>query len=152
MRQRAARPLLHIALIMLLAAPGLSLAITLQTGLNGPWYEPQTDGQGIILHVIPEANQIFMVWFTYSPDGSQQMWLTASGTLDQQPVSLTFTQPGGGQFNATLPAVTQAAWGSGAIEFASCQLAELTYNGPDGLSGSVQLQRLTPVIDCQEGD
>lgn len=141
-----------MSLAALLSAAASAQGAALQTGLNGPWYEPQTDGQGIILHVIPEANQLFMVWFTYSPDGTRQMWLTASGTLDQQPVNLTFTQPEGGQFNASLPPVTQTAWGSGQIEFASCLQAELSYTGPEGLSGTVPLQRLTPVIDCQEDE
>ncbi len=130
--------------------PLTSQAVDLQTGLNGAWYKPEFDGQGLIVHVIPDVNQIFAVWFTYSPEGDKQLWLTVSGSLDSNPISLTVLEPSGGAFDQALPAVTRPEWGSATLEFLTCTTATFSFQGPGSVAGQMDLQRLTPVLDCEE--
>ena len=34
-------------------------------GLNGAWFNPVSSGQGFLIEVFPDINQVFLAWFTY---------------------------------------------------------------------------------------
>lgn len=136
-------------LVLLTATAGATGAPALQTGLNGTWWNPGQDGQGFVIHLIPDSNQAFVAWFTFQPQGGGQLWLTGSGSLDQNPISLELTLTRGGALNSGAPQPRNETWGSAELTFDSCTSGSFSYRGPG--SGTIALQRLTPVIDCVEG-
>lgn len=137
--------------LILVLVTTASRSVELHTGLNGPWHQPSYPGQGLILHIIPDNNQVFIAWFTYTEAGDEQMWLTAQGTLDTQPIELTIYQSTNGQFNGNEPLPEQSVWGTGQISFSSCIAADFSFNGNEGQSGSLDLTRITAPINCSEG-
>ena len=125
-------------------------AIDLHTGLNGPWHQPENPGQGLVLHIIPENKQIFIAWFTYTEAGGQQMWLTADGSLDAQPIELTIYESINGKLNSNDPLPDLNIWGTGSIEFTSCEAASFTFSKTGGQSATIALSRITAPINCSE--
>ncbi len=127
---------------------------TLNPGLNGAWYDPGTDGQGIMIEVFPEINTVFAAWYTYDTtfaDGdetavigdSNQRWLTASGEFDGTTAELTLFNSTGGIFDQDNIVTTSEA-GTLRIEFDGCRFATADYSVTDsGLSGSIDLQRVS---------
>lgn len=136
-------------LVLLLMMAGATSAVEYQTGLNGTWWNPAQDGQGFVIHVIPEANQVFVAWFTYESSGGEQMWITGSGSLNTMPATLALLRPAGGSLNQSQPAPQMASWGTATVEFESCTRGTFTYTGEQ--SGSISIERLTPVVSCDEG-
>ncbi len=135
--------------LIALASLPLQAAPALQTGLNGTWWNPDQDGQGFVIHLIPDSNQVFVAWFTFAPEGGSQLWLTGSGTLDQQPIALELTLTRGGALNSSSAPPVNESWGSAELSFSSCTAGRFDYAGAS--SGTISLERLTPVVDCTEG-
>lgn len=125
-----------------------SSGIELHTGLNGPWHQAENPGQGLVLHILPESNQVFIAWFTYEESGGKQLWLTAQGSLNSNPINLEIYQSTGGLLNSNQPPPVQSTWGTGTIEFQSCTSAVLSFNG--STTGTIALSRITAPIDCSE--
>ncbi len=139
-----------VVLMVLVLLVNPTQGVELHTGLNGPWHQAENPGQGLVLHIIPNSNQIFIAWFTYTETGGQQMWLTAQGSLDAQPIELTIYESNNGKLNSDDPLPVQTTWGTGSIDFSSCQAAAFTFNGNNGQSGTISLSRVTAPINCNE--
>ncbi len=120
----------------------------LQTGLNGTWWNPEQDGQGFVIHIIPEANQVFVAWFTFAPAGGKQLWLTGTGSLDESPVRLELSSTQGGALGSAEPAPSSELWGNATLDFSSCTQGTFSFEGK--ASGQIAIQRLTPVVSCSE--
>lgn len=127
-----------------------ALSIEAHTGLNGPWHQADRSGQGLVIHVIPDSNQVFLAWFTYQPSGGEQMWLTAHGSLGSDPIQLTIYESVDGQLNSPEPQPTNNPWGTGTLTFNSCLSADFSFTGPNGLSGTMDLSRVTAPLNCSE--
>ncbi|MDJ0654386.1 MAG: hypothetical protein QNJ40_09555 [Xanthomonadales bacterium] len=144
---------IRINALMLLACAAASTAaqadVALQTGLNGTWWNASQDGQGFVIHIIPETDQAFVAWFTYGETGGKQMWITGSGNLQQSPVQLDLLKPGGGALNASQPAPDLNTWGTATLRFDSCTRGSFSYQGES--SGTIEIERLTPVVECSNG-
>lgn len=55
---------------------------TLDSQLEGTWFNPVTSGQGVQSDVIPGADgtsTLFMTWYTYAMDSGEQTWLVLQG-------------------------------------------------------------------------
>ena len=128
---------------------GTAGAVDLQKGLNGSWWNTAQDGQGFVIHVIPEADQIFVAWFTYEEAGGTQMWITGSGSLQKNPISLQLLRPSGGVLNAAEPLPELTPWGTATLEFTSCTSATFSFEGES--TGEVKIERLTPLVQCDPG-
>ncbi len=139
-----------VILLIILLLANSTHGVELHTGLNGPWHQADKPGQGLVLHIIPDINQIFIAWFTYTESGGQQMWLTAHGNLDEPVIELTIYESTNGMLNSNEPLPEQQEWGTGQIAFSSCLAAEFTFNGVGGQSGSLDLSRVTMPINCSE--
>ena len=137
-----------IILIISVMLTTVSHGVELQTGLNGPWHHPEIPGQGLVLHIIPESNQIFIAWFTYEKSGGKQLWLTAQGSLDTNPISLEIYESTGGILNSNQALPALETWGTGTLEFQSCTAAVFVFSGSS--SGSIALSRLTAPLNCSE--
>jgi hypothetical protein len=128
----------------------------LNAGLNGAWYNPDTDGQGILVDVFTEIKLVFVAWFTFDLErpagGSGPMigddghrWLTASGNYQEgdRTVSLTLYNSTGGVFDSGDPPVDTAGYGTAELELSDCLNGTLTYDIPAGpVSGTIPLTRI----------
>lgn len=121
-------------------------------GITGAWFERATSGQGFSLLVLPERNQLVAYWFTFVPAGGKQQWMVGVGDINGNSVDIDMTIPTGGMFNMPVPVVTPV-WGNAKFEFHSCTRATVSYAAADqSVSGSIELERLTPIIECPAGE
>lgn len=124
--------------------------------LSGVWYEPATSGQGLVIEINPNSQQLFAGWFTYAPNGQ-----SIGGPASQRWYSLTANIPPSGNSFINLPVygtvngvfddpstVTTGQVGWATLAFSSCSAATLSYSfnaGPNaGMSGSLNLLRTGP--------
>ena len=126
-------------------------------GLNDAWYNPATDGQGFLVTVFPDIQEIFVAWFTFDterpPDNvTAQLgdpghrWLTAQGTYDDgNSATLTIFVTEGGVFDAAQPPATIDPAGDGTmtLEFVDCENGLVNYEITSlGISGEIPIQRI----------
>ena len=125
-------------------------------GLNDAWYNPATDGQGFLVTVFPDIQEMFVAWFTFDtvrpPDdvtaqlgGPGQRWLTAQGPYDGDSATLTIFVTKGGVFDAAQPPATTDPAGDGTmtLQFADCENGLVNYEITSlGISGKIPIQRI----------
>lgn len=127
---------------------------TLNPGLNGSWYNHDTNGQGFFVEVFPELGTLFVAWFTYDTtfaDGNEtavigepnHRWLTAYGPYTGTTGNLTLHLSEGGIFNQDNTVnITEA--GTLVIHFDGCKTASVNYSINDsGLTGTIPLSRIS---------
>jgi len=126
-------------------------------GLNDAWFNPATSGQGFLLTVFPDAELMFLAWFTYDLERPPEnvgailgepghRWLTAQGPIDGHRANLTIYSTEGGVFDSAEPSASADPDGIGSmtVEFADCHEGMITYEIPSlGISGEVPIQRIT---------
>ncbi|HEY8011259.1 MAG TPA: S53 family peptidase [Rudaea sp.] len=122
--------------------------------LSGPWYDPNTSGQGLLFAINPIDKALFAAWYTFAPIGQQiggaasERWFTlqlggfTAGTTTASNIPIYATRDG--VFDN--PAVVQTTpVGAANIVFQSCSAMTLTYafaSGENmGLSGTINLSR-----------
>jgi len=127
---------------------------TLTPGLNGSWYNHDTNGQGFFVEVFPELGTMFVAWFTYDTtfaDGDEtavvgepnHRWLTAQGPYTGTTGELEIYLTSGGIFNQD-NAVDISPAGTLTIDFDDCRRAEVTYElDGSGLAGTIPLTRIS---------
>ena len=84
---------------------------------SGSWYDPQTDGQGLMVQVI-ESNgesQVLLTWYTYA-DG-QQYWITAIGPIHGNKAVLQAFAATGGVFPPAFSSEAVDFFDWGEVEF-----------------------------------
>jgi len=127
-------------------------------GLNDAWYNPATAGQGLLLTVFPDIQQIFVAWFTYDLERPPEdvtanlgepghRWLTAQGPYEGDTANLTLFVTGGGVFDSPTPKAETDPSGDGTltIEFAGCTEALVSYEIESaGISAQMPIQRIAP--------
>jgi hypothetical protein len=123
--------------------------------LSGPWYDPETGGQGFLFDINPAERSVFIAWYTYATDGQQigggasQRWYSLQGgytpgrgTIDDLPIFATT----GGVFDDP-HSVTTRQVGTASLHFESCSAAMLSYRFTagenSGRSGTIALARTT---------
>ena len=125
-------------------------------GLNDAWFNPDTNGQGFLIVVFPQIEQIFLAWFTYDtvrPDDSVtamlgepgHRWLTAQGPYAGNKAVLNIFVTEGGIFDAGAPVPVTTQDGTLIIEFSDCTAGTITYDIPSvDRQGVIPIQRITP--------
>ena len=130
---------------------------SINPGMNDAWYDPATNGQGFLITVFPEIQQMFLAWFTYDTERPPQdtnavlgepghRWLTAQGPYSGDTGSLSIYMTEGGVFDAADPPATNdgIADGTLTIEFADCTEGLVTYEMTSpSVSGQIPIQRIT---------
>ena len=125
-------------------------------GLNDSWYNPLTNGQGFLVMVFPDIEQMFVAWFTFDlerpPEGTPSgigdpghRWLIAQGPYSGNTANLTIFIAEGGVFDSPTPPATIDPAGDGTLtlEFADCTQAMVTYNITSvQRSGEIPVQRI----------
>jgi len=138
-------------LVALLAAFVQTATAALPGGISGHWYNPEQSGHGITLLLVrPDFAQA--VWHVYDPDGNP-LTLVIEGEVSGLGIEGQVYAPRGMRFGEFDPADKEVAvWGEAAIEFSSCDRAELSWDATDPAygEGSMPLQRLAGIAgsDC----
>lgn len=128
---------------------------TINAGLNDAWFNPETNGQGIVVVALPDNQQVFLAWFTYDterPPGDVtanlgepgHRWLTAQGPYDGNTAVLDVYLSSGGVFDQSDPPVeTDGPVGAISIIWRSCERGELSYElDSPPISGAFDIVRI----------
>ena len=142
------------------------LGIQINAGFNDAWYNPLTDGQGFLIAVLPDNQQMFLAWFTYDTERPREdvqavlgepghRWLTAQGPYEGDTANLTIFVTSDGVFDsAQPPAFTDpAGYGAMTLEFSDCANGLVSYEIASlGISGEIPIERVAPdnVSLCEE--
>ncbi|KAA3638788.1 MAG: hypothetical protein DWP95_11870 [Proteobacteria bacterium] len=130
----------------------LSDKFQINAGLSGAWFNPETNGQGIYLEVLPSVNMLISAWFSYDllpPEtrhkngigASEHRWFTMEGQYNEDTVESILILTEGGLFDSGEP-VNYSLYGSVSIKFSSCNRAVMSYEIIEpAISGSIPLQR-----------
>jgi len=148
--------------VLVLKLLELSNKFPINPGLNGPWYDPKTPGQGFFVNVFPETKEMFLGWFTYDlepaiEEGSAVLgdsghrWLTAQGQYKEDTAYLNAFLTKGGRFLSSTPAAETNLAGEVKITFRSCSEAELEFY-LESISGRISLVRISDenIANCEE--
>ncbi len=141
--------------------------VLINRGMTDAWYNPETDGQGMLIIVWEDIRFIFMAWFTFDTERPPEdalailgepghRWLTASGPFEGDTATLDVYLTTGGVFDAAQPpAVTGAEpIGTAVIRWTGCNSGILSYSVSSlGLSGDIPIERIVPenVPICEAG-
>ena len=124
-------------------------------GITGSWFNPETNGQGMLIDLLPDPKFMFVGWFTYEKAQSptvaasadrkvgspEHRWMTASGSWTGNVARLILYASSGGVFNNDAP-VTSTAVGTLTLTFDNCASATAVYNIPgESQSGTIPLSR-----------
>lgn len=123
-------------------------AYSFNGSFSGSWYNPQRDGEGLVLEVTDNA--VLAYWYTYNTSG-QQLYLVGSVPFSQ----------GGNQINIPLYStdgtvfgngfrkenVRRLPWGNITLSIQDCKHINLSYqsSNPNYGGGNIQLERLTSI-------
>jgi len=130
----------------------------INAGLNDAWFNETTTGQGFLIAVFPDIEQMFLAWFTYEtrrpPDDTPSFlgepghrWLTAQGPYSGDTAELILYSTVGGVFDAADPPVYTDPTGVGSltVEFADCNDAMVSYElSEPAISGRIPIGRIVP--------
>ena len=141
--------------------------ITINSGMTDSWYNPATDGQGMLIMVWDNIKFAFMAWFTFDTERPPEdvtailgepghRWMTASGFFEGDTATLNVFLTSGGVFDFPQPpAITdQEPIGTATIKWTSCNAGILTYDIPSlSLMGDIPIERivLENVALCEAG-
>jgi PKD repeat protein len=141
--------------------------LVINSGMTDAWYDPATDGQGMLIMVWDSIRFVFMAWFTFDTERPPQdvtailgepghRWLTASGPFEGDTAILNLYLTAGGVFDAAQPpAITdQAPIGTATIKWTDCNAGILSYDIPSlSLSGNIPIQRIVSenISICEAG-
>jgi len=59
--------------------------------ITGTWFDPQRDGEGMVIQAIAGRDQVFLYWATYDEQGNQQ-WLIGIGDIVGEQVIFEMVQ------------------------------------------------------------
>lgn len=134
---------------------GTCMTMRINAGVNDAWFNPATNGQGLLIVAWEEIQYMFVAWFTYDterPPGDLQAilgepghrWLTAQGSYSGDTARLDLYSTSGGVFDNAEPAAGEPVReGTLQIHFANCSEATAIYDMPRaGVSGAMPLQRI----------
>jgi CubicO group peptidase (beta-lactamase class C family) len=85
--------------LLLAFAQPETVTFPLSSDLNGSWFNPQTNGQGINIEILDGGQAFVGYWYTYEPAGGQQRWFTLQGTITFAYESVT--EQTAGEFDLT---------------------------------------------------
>ncbi len=123
---------------------------SINQGMAGAWFNPQTSGQGVLFDIEPQSRFAFAAIFTYESavaaklGAPEHRWLTLQGNYQGDTAQLQIFLTSGGVFDQPVPTTTVPI-GTATVQFQSCQAARMDYRlDQPALSGSIDLQRVIP--------
>ena len=131
----------------LLLAGGSAQAISLTSGHTGSWFNPNQDGQGFAIEVVPGANpnekQAVVYWYTFDASGNPT-WFFGAGPITDNMANITLYQANGGTMGQAGQA-DKSQWGTMQLDFSSCENGQVSYQS-DQASGQFTIERITQVF------
>ena len=116
-------------------------------GMQGSWFNPASDGQGILVEISSTLNLFAIAWFTWLPgtgNAGEYFWLTGAGPFSGNRAELNLSRTRGGRFNDPT-AIQRTPAGTAVFTFDSCTTGSVTFNMTDpAASGTIPLQRILP--------
>lgn len=161
--RRALFSTLSVLLVSSPAWPAQTTAtedFTINAGLAGSWYNPETSGQGFFVDVDPASHTLFIAWFTHgvAPPGASSIvgsphnrWFVAQGTYSEgsTEVPMDLLETEGGIFD-NAAAVANLTIGNLTLNFLNCSEASVEFAFDDGSAqGHIDLSRLTSAEVCE---
>jgi PKD repeat protein len=141
--------------------------IVINIGMTDAWFNPATDGQGMLIIVWEDSKFMFLAWFTFDTErppedvmailgAPGQRWLTASGPYDGDTATLDVFLSSGGTFDSPEPPVftDPVPYGTITIKWSTCNAGILAYNIPSlGLMRDIPITRIVTenVPICEAG-
>ena len=130
--------------------------VQINSGMSDAWYDPATEGQGFLVSIFPNRQEMFLAWFTFDIERPPEnitailgepghRWLTAQGAFAGNSAELTVYLTHGGVFDSAEPPATteNTGYGTMKVEFLSCSHGRITYDIPSlEMSGEIQIQRI----------
>jgi len=122
--------------------------------ISDAWFNPQTDGQGLLITVWEPSQYMFVAWFTFDTarpaedvtamlGAPGQRWLTAQGGYVGDKATLDLYVSSGGVFDMGEPAVNTVQDGTMEIEFSGCNAGIVRYEIASlDISGEVPIERI----------
>lgn len=156
-KRGAVNRLLHIGVAGVSADPLLGAGdFALNAGFNDAWFNLDTAGQGFLIAVFPNIQQVFVAWFTFDterpPESVEAIlgdpghrWLTAQGPFTGNTADLDIYITEGGVFDAAEPPPQNDGVPDGTmtIEFDNCKAGTVTYDITEpAVSGVIPIQRI----------
>lgn len=157
-RVGAQSPFANAGMFAATVTSAMAVPLQINSGLNDAWYNPATNGQGFLITVFPDREEMFLAWFTFDTERPPEdvgallgepghRWLTAQGPYIGDTANLTIFVTEGGVFDAAEPAATTDPAGDGTmkIEFEDCENGLVSYEIASlGISGEIPIQRIAP--------
>lgn len=124
-----------------------ALAVAIDSGFTGAWYDPAQSGHGLFVEVL-NNNSFLAWWFTFNPAGTQQSWFGGVGTYSGNTATISSViQTTGGRWipNFDPSKLTQIPWGTLSFTFTDCNNGWVDFNStvPGYAVGRMTLSRLT---------
>lgn len=122
--------------------------------ISGAWFNPEREGEGFIVEVLEDGRGV-VYWFTYTPDGEEQAWMTGVGDFDGNILHIDeLLQPRdtgeGMPFDTT--GIENMDWGSLTMEFQDDESGNVSFDSDleDYGSDEFSLERLArpKLADC----
>ncbi len=113
----------------------------ISAALNGSYYEPASDGQGLQIEIFDAQQRAIAYWYTYNASGEPRWYVLLGRIVDDEVQFEQILRAQGGRFRAG-PAAQLPLVGNARLTWQSCTQARLDYDFDQG-SGSYPLQRLT---------
>lgn len=125
-------------------APPPANDFVINEGVSGSWFNPATNGQGILLEASAELGLVAFAWFTWTADGGYD-WLTGNGPIEGPSAMLDVYRSSGGRFNNGAFTVNSVVTGEAILTFTDCSNATFTWSDPTlPAAGEMQLVRILP--------
>lgn len=127
--------------------------ISFNAGHSGHWVDITHPGQGFIIEVLPKRGQVALAWFSFANGAPGegidfgQRWFTGLGPYHSDRASIVLFDTNGGVFAQPGNTITREI-GDASIQMLSCTEATLEFIFDDGLSGVINLARLTDAGLC----
>jgi hypothetical protein len=129
---------------------------SINAGMNDAWFNPETNGQGVLVAVFKETGVLFLAWFTFDVERPPEdvtailgepghRWLTAQGPFEGDTATLDVFVSSGGVFDSPEPVVPPpVSVGTITIKWHDCTSATLTYDIESAGQGEIPLVRAAP--------
>jgi hypothetical protein len=126
-------------------------------GLNDAWYDPDTNGQGFFITVLPDLSAMSLAWFTYDTElpsldavanlgDPSHRWITAVGPIVGNQVMMDIELTSGGLFDSYTDIIRTDPPGSDGtitVTFDSCNSGTVEYDIPSiNRQGTVPIKRV----------
>jgi len=148
----------HLGMVGSITVQGTTVNLN-QHGLTGSWFNPATNGQGLLMEVDPDfyaagTGLLFGGWFTYDTTiAGGQRWYTIQGQVGGSAASATMPiyLTEGGRLHSP-QTTTIAPVGQATLQFSDCMHGALAYTFSDGSgrNGNIPLTRLLQNVTCTQ--